>query len=122
MDATQHPLDGIASKCQTVLKECDVKYNIQSNTYSKASRVANLIYGISKLRYKQGKGDPCGFKHFIQSNNIKSGMFYRYVGKMLHVLFHLAGVIFTLRDELIHYFTTDYYRQRVKKEHRGIIF
>ena len=34
-------------------------------------------------------------------------MFCRYVGNRLHALFHLAGVIFTLRDELIHYFTTD---------------
>ena len=46
--------------------------------------------------YKEGKGDPKGFKQFMKKENIKSKTIVRYVGNMMHVLFHLAGVFFSL--------------------------
>ena len=31
------------------------------------------------MRYKQGKGDPAGFKHFLHQENIKPGVIVQYV-------------------------------------------
>ena len=56
-----------------------------------------------KMRYKQGKGDPAGFKMFMRQENIKPSMIVRYVGNRFHVLFHLAGVLYLLRDKLMMY-------------------
>ncbi|KAK2144705.1 hypothetical protein NP493_4143g00000 [Ridgeia piscesae] len=52
------------------------------------------------MRYKQGKGDPSGFKFFMKKENISPGLIVRFVGNRLHVIFHLAGVFFFLRDLL----------------------
>ena len=48
---------------------------------------------MTKMRYKQGKGDPAGFKMFMHQENIKPSVIVRYVGNRFHVLFHLAGII-----------------------------
>ena len=58
---------------------------------------------MTKMRYKQGKGDPAGFKMFMRQENIKPSMIVRYVGNRFHVLFHLAGVLYLLRDKLMMY-------------------
>ena len=101
-----HPLDGIAHKCRSSLKKYDADHNIKGDTYGSDCCAANLIYSISKMRYKQGKGDPVGFKQFLRQENIKPGMIVRYVGNRLHVLFYLAGVFFFLRDRLLQYINT----------------
>ena len=55
------------------------------------------------MRYKQGKGDPAGFKQFMRQANIKPGIIVRYVGNRFHVVFHLAGVFYYLREKLLNY-------------------
>ena len=55
------------------------------------------------MRFKQGKGDPSGFKQFLRQHNIKPSIIIRYVGNRFHVLFHLAGVLYYLREKLLIY-------------------
>ena len=58
-----HPLDSIST---------DIRGAFIKNTTQKAAHLVvtvgfgNLIYGLTKMRYKQGKGDPAGFKHFLR--------------------------------------------------------
>ena len=56
---------------------------------------------IIAMRFKQGKGDPSGFKQFLRQNNIKPSIIIRYVGNRFHVMFHLAGVLYYLREKLL---------------------
>ena len=58
---------------------------------------------MTKMRYKQGKGDPAGFKMFMRQENIKPSVIVQYVGNRFHVLFHLAGILYVLRDKLLLY-------------------
>ena len=53
------------------------------------------------MRFKQGKGDPAGFKEFMCQENIRPGMIVRYVGNRFHVMFHLAAVFFHLKEKLL---------------------
>ena len=55
------------------------------------------------MRFKQGKGDPAGFKEFMHQENIRPGMIVRYVGNRFHVMFHLAAVFFHLKEKLLKY-------------------
>ena len=98
-----HPLDGISHKCRAILKEVDKNLNIKTSLFGKECEAANIIYNLSKMRYRQGKGDPKGFKSFLQLENIPLKYFVRYVGNRLHVLFHLADVIFTYKDTILYY-------------------
>ena len=43
--------------------------------------------------FKDGSGDPCGFKNMLRNDNLPMGTFVRYVGNRIHVLFHLAGIL-----------------------------
>ena len=54
---------------------------------------------MNKIRFKQGKRDPSGFKQFLRQHNIKPSIIIRYVGNRFHVMFHLAGV----REKLLIY-------------------
>ena len=47
-----------------------------------------------------------GFKHFFHQEGIKQSIIPRFVGNRFHIVFHLAGVIFYLRDKLIVYLET----------------
>ena len=51
---------------------------------------------MNKMRFKQGKGDPSGFKQFLRQNNIKPSIIIRYVGNRFH-----AGVLYHLREKLL---------------------
>ena len=44
-------------------------------------------------RFKDGSGDPAGFKDMLHRHNLPVGTFVRYVGNRMHVLFHLAGIL-----------------------------
>ena len=74
--------------------------NVRSDCYGFGSCVVSFIYAMTKMRYKQGKGGPAGFKMFMRQENIKPSMIVRYVGNRFH---HLAGVLYLLRDKLIMY-------------------
>ena len=64
------------------------------------------MYAMTKMRFKQGKGDPGGFIQFLRQENIKPGIIVRSVGNRFHVVFHLAGVLYFLRDKLLKYLDT----------------
>ena len=98
-----HPLDGIAKEARNVLKKIDRTQEIESSVFGNDCRVANFIYGLSKMRYKQGTGDPKGFKLFLKKENIPCKTIVRYVGNRLHVLFHLAGIFYHLQTKLLDY-------------------
>ena len=38
------------------------------------------MYAMTKMHFKQGKGDPGGFKQFLRQENIKPGIIVCYVG------------------------------------------
>ena len=75
--------------CTKTLMLYDTEYNNASDTYEKDCCVVNFIYAMTKMRFKQGLGDPAGFKQFLRQQKIKSGIIVRYVGNRLHVVFHL---------------------------------
>ncbi|GFR69991.1 hypothetical protein ElyMa_002061600 [Elysia marginata] len=74
----------------------------------------NVIAAISKLRFKDGKGDPAGFKAFIKSEKIDPSLLPRYVGNRLHVIFHLGGSIFFLKDHLLTYLKNKCSQQKLR--------
>ncbi|RUS79206.1 hypothetical protein EGW08_013035 [Elysia chlorotica] len=57
-------------------------------------------------RFKDGSGDPSGFKDMLRRHNIPVGTFVRYVGNRMHVLFHLAGVIVLHRGKVKEFLET----------------
>ena len=63
----------------------------------------NKRYSFLKFRYKMKSGDPAGFKTYLISNGLKPGVIVRYVGNRLHILFHMAGTVYQLKDSLITY-------------------
>ena len=85
-----HPLDSIASATRGALKKQEES---RGNLYGKECRAANIIQQMSKLRYKDGKGDPRGFTTFLDQKNLPRGILPRYRGNRLHILFHNAGIL-----------------------------
>ena len=45
-----HPLDGIANKCRESLKRIDKQRGVKSGTFGSSCSLANVLYGISKMR------------------------------------------------------------------------
>ena len=98
-----HPLDGIAKMCTNILKECDNHNNITSDTFGRDCCAVNSINAMIRMRLMQGKGDPSGFKQFLRQHNIKPSIIIQYVGNHFHIVFHLAGVLYYLREKLLLY-------------------
>lgn len=48
-------------------------------------------------------GDPGGFRAFLKLKNLPPGIITRYVGNRMHVLFHLAGTAYHLKEILIEF-------------------
>ncbi len=95
-----HPLDSISKVCRAALTPFNA--TVPSGVFGRDCRAANLIFAISKLRYK-GDGDPGGFKLYLARNQLSLGYFPRYVGNRFHVIFHMAGKIYLQRDSLAAY-------------------
>ena len=103
LNCNVNPLDGLASEARKTMKSLEATFDVRGNVFGKEAAAVNLTYGLSKTRYKNGKGDPKGFKQFMKMHNIKSKMIVWYVGNRMHVLFHLAGVFYFLRAKLLEY-------------------
>ncbi|GFR74380.1 hypothetical protein ElyMa_002161200, partial [Elysia marginata] len=95
-----HPLDSVARDSKSRLVSFDTQHSVQGLCYGKEGSAANLIKAISTLRYKDGTGDPIGFKSFLRQHGLPMGSFPRYVGNRFHVLFHLAGLILLHQTKL----------------------
>lgn len=98
-----HPLDGLASEARKCFKSLDKESNFHGSVLGQETAAVNVIYGLSKMHYKYGTGDPKGLKHFMKTNDIKGSMMTRYVGNRMHVLFHLGGTFYFLREKLLSY-------------------
>lgn len=86
-----HPLDSIAIKTRSALKECEDTLALKKlwgNDYS----AGNIVMAMNKLRYKDGKGDPRGFVTFLDNQKLPGGILPCYRGNRLHILFHICGV------------------------------
>lgn len=44
---------------------------------------------MNRLRYKDGKGDPRGFKAFLDKKKLPLGIIPRYRGNRLNIVFHI---------------------------------
>ena len=53
----------------------------------------NIVLGLHKLRFKDGKGNPCGCKVFLDNQGLPRGLIPRYRENRLHVVFHTAGIL-----------------------------
>ena len=85
------------------MRTYDNDNSIISDTFGRECCAVNFIIAMNKMRFKQGKGDPAGFKLFLRQNYIKSSIIVRYVGNRFHVMFHQAGVLYYLQEKLLMY-------------------
>ena len=98
-----HPLEGISNKIRSTLKVYDNDNGIQSCTFGSDCAVANVIYGLTKMRFKQGTGDPSGFKHFLRCENVKPCRDCYSICRKSIQCFILAGNFFKIKDRLLYY-------------------
>ena len=85
-----HPLDSIATKVRTALKECEG--GAEGQVWGNDCFAGKIVLQMNKLRFKDGKGDPQGFKTFLDDHDLPRGLVLRYRGNRLHVLFHICGI------------------------------
>ena len=62
---------------------------------------ANIVLQMNKMWYKDSKGDPRGFKSFLDSEKLPHGFILRYCGNQLHVLFHICGKYHKKHDAML---------------------
>ncbi|GFO40098.1 hypothetical protein PoB_006660300 [Plakobranchus ocellatus] len=109
-----HPLEAFASAARDALLEHEKHSSNHSQTFGQMAGAVNVIAAVSKLRFKDGKGDPTGFKSFLKSQKIDSRLLPRYVGNRLHIVFHLGGSIYYLRKPLLIYLKTQCSQQKLR--------
>ena len=95
-----HPLDTIASSSRSALRQLETS---SGKLFGKDCFAANIVVQMNKLRYKDGKGDPRGFKSFLDSEDLPRGFIPRYRGNRLHVLFHICGKYVDQYDAFVRY-------------------
>ena len=79
-------LKSIRLKC-LVFTEDDTKKETRSDTFGREGCAVNFVYAMTKIRYKQGKGDPVGFnQQVMKQENIKPGTIVRYVGMSYFIM------------------------------------
>ena len=78
----------------------------RGDLFGKDCIIANLVEQINKLRYKDGKGSPKGFKTFLADNNLQKGLIPRCRGNYLHVLFHVCVKYHQYYNLLLDFFST----------------
>ena len=98
-----HPLDSIASKCKSTLKSLETS---KSRLFGAGCRAEKVILAMNKMRFKDGKGDPHGFRVFLKDNHLPQSLIVRYRGNRLHVLFKLAATYITHYTYMKTYLTT----------------
>ncbi|GFR66542.1 39S ribosomal protein L46, mitochondrial [Elysia marginata] len=95
LNCNVHPLDSVAREVRRMLSQLDKEHGITGHCYGTDGTAANLINAVSVLRFKDGTGDPLGFKNLLRQHDLPMGTFVRYVGNRLHIMFHLAGILMT---------------------------
>jgi hypothetical protein len=98
-----HPLEAISNTCKTTLKIVEKNGGVQSKLFGTECTAVKIILAFNKLRFKDGKGDPTGFRSFLQKSGLPLGLVKRYRGNRLHILFHLAGIYTKHHDLFLAY-------------------
>ena len=86
-----HPLDSFASSSRSALKALEPS---KGKLWGTDCSAANVVLAMNKMRFKDGKGDPQGFKTFLVEENLGKGFVPRYRGNRLHILYHISGKYF----------------------------
>jgi hypothetical protein len=97
-----HPLDTIATKSKTALKSLEPT-GVKSKLFSGTCRAERVIIAMNKMRFKDSKGDPHGFRVFLTDLNLSLSLITRYRGNRLHILFRLAATYIQYHQELKFY-------------------
>ena len=92
-----HPLDTIASKTRSTLKIMEPA-DVGKKLWGTESLSHQLVLAVNKLRYKDGRGDPKGFKTYLDNAGLPRGLIPRYRGNRLHIMFHICGKLHSHRD------------------------
>ncbi|KAK6177160.1 hypothetical protein SNE40_015317 [Patella caerulea] len=87
-----HPLDTISSETRSCLKKLETT---KGKLFGNDCYAGNVVLQFNKIRYKDGKGDPQGMKTFLSKHDLGRGFLPRYRGNRLHIVFHIAGKLFT---------------------------
>ena len=98
-----HPLDTVASSARGALKSAETS---KGKLWGNDCFVANIVLAMNKLRFKDGKGDPMGFKSFLSEQLLGKGFIPRYRGNHLHVIFHICGKYFAHHDAFLTYLSS----------------
>ena len=98
-----HPLDTVASSARGALKSAETS---KGKLWGNDCFAANIALAMNKLRFKDGKGDPIGFKSFLSEQLLGKGFIPRYRGNRLHVIFHICGKYFAHHDAFLTYLSS----------------
>ncbi|KAG1655884.1 Protein bric-a-brac 2 [Nymphon striatum] len=93
-----HPLDSISTNVRSALNNIEAD---KGKLFGKDCFAGNIVLQINKMRYKDGKGDPLGFKLFLQANELPIGFIPRYRGNRLHIFFNICGKLFAYHDKFL---------------------
>ncbi|KAK6185671.1 hypothetical protein SNE40_007852 [Patella caerulea] len=78
-----HPLDTIASATRSVLKQ-EESSDVSKKLWGTESISHQLVLAINKFRYKDGRGDPRGFKSSLNNAGLPRGLMFHICGKLHH--------------------------------------
>lgn len=92
LNCNLHPLSLKRLFPKNALKEIEQSMGITGKIKGKECIGANIVVQMNKMRYMDGKGDPRGFKAFLNDKNLPLGLIPRYRGNRLHILFHICGI------------------------------
>ena len=73
MKCNVHPLDGVAASANKTLKQYEQDKCYKGKLFGNNSSAVNVIAAVSKLRFKNGKGDPRGLKDFLKRKSVSLG-------------------------------------------------
>ena len=103
LNCNVHPLDSLAKEAKKIIFKMEKEKGIKANLFGKEAVALNVIQAVSKLKHKNGSGDPSSFNSFMHIKKIDSSLLPRFVGNRFHVMFKLAGSIYHLQEELSEY-------------------
>lgn len=98
-----HPVESLASSARRSLRQLESDWSPKGQCFGLECAAVNVVYAVSKLRYKQGNGDPLKSRICLHSTSVPASLFVRHVGNRLHVLFHFSGGVVYARTEVLNY-------------------
>ena len=103
LNCNVHPIDGISNNVNKLLRKQEQDKKISGKLFGKGPAGINIVHAVSKMKHKQGTGDPSSFNIYMKMNNISPELLPRFVGNRFHIPFKLAGSIFYLNENIIEY-------------------